>query len=202
MKKRALILFILALVASAPLWAQNDKPTKKERKELLKLSIPLCVDMIEAGEIDPLLAKALNAEGYCTCMMENLIAKYSYKEMMGMFTKKSKTDMVLAFYEDPANQTQTMKCMRNNMKDEVAMKQLILNDSFGMEACVAGVEKEKLPIKLNAEGYCKCMFDKMGEAFTVNELLDEKTYGSEKLQVLAMECVLANVDDSELEETK
>jgi hypothetical protein len=202
MKKRALILLVLALVAAAPLWAQNDKPSKKERKELMKVSIPICVDMIETGDIDPLLSKALNAEGYCTCMMENLLDKYSYKELMAMFTKKSKTDMVLAFYEDPANQTQTMKCMRNNMKDETAMKQLILNDSFGMDACVAGVEKEELPIKLNAEGYCKCMFDKMGEAFTVTELLDEKTYDSEKLQVLAMECVLANVVDSEPEETK
>lgn len=192
MKKSALLLSLLCLFITGNTFAQKNKEEKKKRKEFLELAIPACVSQLESSETSEGVSDAVNAEGYCTCMMEHLIESYSIEDLSQLFVNKTKAEMMMAFFEDKANYGKTMECMRNNVKDEKAMKQFVLRNSFGLEACVESIKAGGLAEKINSEGYCTCMFDKMEEAFSLSELLDETTYETDKFKILAFECVMAN----------
>jgi hypothetical protein len=192
MNKSTFLLSLLCLFIAGNVFAQKNKEEKKKRKEFLEFAIPVCVSELESGETSEGIADAVNAEGYCTCMLEHLIESYSIDDLAQLFVNKTKAEMMMAFFEDKANYSKTMECMRNNVKDEKAMKQFVLRNSFGLEACVQSIDAGGLGDKLNGEGYCTCMFDKMEEVFSLEELLDETTYETEKFKILAFECVMAN----------
>lgn len=192
MKKSALLLCLLCIMFAGNVVAQKSKDEKKQRKEFLETAIPACISQLEQNTAAEGMGNAVNAKGYCTCMMENLIEQYTLKDLSQLFVNKSNAEMMLAFFEDKANYGKTMECMRSNVKDPKAMKQFVLRNSFGLETCVESIKANGLDKQIKPEGYCTCMFDKMESDFTLDEILDEKTYETEKFKILALECVLAN----------
>ncbi len=191
MKKASLLLCLLCLLCAGQAMAQK-KSEKKQRKELAEVATAACVSHLESSDEYKGLRDGIEAAGYCSCMMENLFNQYSLEQLAEMFTNKDKTDMALSFFADKGNYGKTMDCMRSNVKNEKILKAYMLGNSFGLETCVASIKEQGLDEQIKAEGYCECMFDKMQSEFTLDELLSEKTYESEKFQVLAMECVVAN----------
>lgn len=195
MKKSALLLCFLSIVSVGNLFAQRDKNEKQIRKEFMETALPVCIAELNAETNGYGMGGAVDAKGYCTCMLENLIDSYTLDELAQIFVGKDEAEMMMGFFENEANYAKTMECMRQNVKDEDAMKQFVLTNSFGIESCTAGIVESGLENTIDAEGYCSCMFQRLDKEFTLDEILNEATYETEKFKVMAMECVLANTKE-------
>lgn len=199
MKKSALLLGLLCLLSVSNVFAQKNKSDKKQRKEFLDMAIPVCVVQMDSDTSINGFAQTVNTKGYCTCMLENLFDKYSLTELGQMFVNKDESEMMMSFFDDKANYSSTLECMRNNIKDEVAMKAFILNGAFGVENCKKSLKESGLYEELNADGYCSCVQQRLAQEFTFEEILaeayNENGKVSDKLGIMAMECMLANTKE-------
>lgn len=191
MIKSAWLLCLLVLLGSMPLMAQA-KMEKKQKKAFLEAVVPACVSFLSGNSAYAGMVKAVNMQGYCACMMEDLTKQYTMEQLLELFANPNNSTTALAIFENEANLGKSMLCMKSNVQDEAALKSLLLQDSFGQEACVGSMQDNGLADQINSEGYCSCMFEKMSTQFSLNELLTEATYEGDKFRVIAMECVLAN----------
>lgn len=195
MTKSALLLGLLCFLSIGNLFAQKNKSEKQIRKEFMETALPVCIAELNAETNGLGMGGAVDAKGYCTCMLENLVDTYTLDELAQMFVGKNDAEMMLGFFENEANYAKTMECMRKNVEDEAAMKKYVLSNSFGIDACTAGIVESGLENTINAEGYCSCMFERLDKEFTLDEILNEATYETEKFKIMAMECVLANTKE-------
>jgi hypothetical protein len=182
------MLCVLCLLCAGEAVAQK-KSEKKQKKELTAIATKACEEQINNDPTQASLKEGLNAQGYCGCIMEDLFSKYTLVDLEDIFTDKKKTVLVLAQF---AGEGTSLDCMRNNVKNEGILKQYMLSNSFGLETCVTSIKEQGLQDQIDAEGYCKCMFDKLEKGFTLDEILSEDTYDGDRFKVLAMECVVAN----------
>lgn len=188
MRITRLMICLLCLLCAGQTYAQK-KSEKKQKKELTAIASKACEEQINNDPTQASLKNGLNAQGYCSCIMDDLFSKYTLDDIEDIFTDKKKTVLVLA---QLAGEGTSVDCMRNNVKNEIILKQYMLNNSFGLETCVTSINEQGLQDQIDAEGYCKCMFDKLETSFTLDEILSENTYEGDKFKVKAMECVVAN----------
>ncbi len=195
MIRNTILLSLLCIFCFGTAQAQKGKKEKELRKEFIETALPVCIDQLTGETNGAGMAGAVDAKGYCSCMLENLIEQYTLEDLSQLFVGKDDAEMMMAFFENDANYGKTMQCMRDNVKDEAAMKTFVLTNSFGIETCTEGIIESGLENTLSAEGYCSCMFQRLEKEYTLDEILNEATYETEKFKVMALECVLANTKE-------